>query len=485
MPETKSASFFRRKLTHRHFLTRRIIPSLLLAVAVLVAGLFVFLPKPSGSVEAASELNEAALTDAASNDSAGKVRLLKVLTRQLNAAGPASIEQDFTGIVMARRSSQLSAKTVGRVVTVNVDLGDMVSAGEKLVELDHEQIDAQRDVTQASLLAAEAQLSELEKGPRDQDIEQAEERVKELQSTLQLREANFRRTKNLLDSSAISLQEFDESRFSLDATRAQLAAAQQSLALLREGTRSEQIAAQRANVAGLQAQLRKLAADRDDQDILAPFDGLVHRRSVDEGVVVSPGQPLIDLVEVAPYEVRVGLPAELASGLTVSNLRVTCDDQLLAAKIARMAPTINESTRTREVVLEVSEASSRLVTLGSSVTVSVKTPVRSKGFWVPTRALTAGERGLWAVFIAVPEFQDTSTRGSAAASSDGLENEATSLIERRQVELLRSNGAWTEVQGPLSPHERLVVRGVHRITPGQRVIWTEENELDDQQRGSR
>lgn len=470
-----SMHFFKRFLTIRHLLTSRAL------TGMSVVALFLAVPlayqwgtqasagKPQPSADAASP------TNAASNGEPS--RLLRVVTSPIRSAGPDFLIQRYTGVVSARRTSQLAAKSVGRVEAVQGDLGDAVQVGQLLVQLDDEQLKASRAAAAAQLEEARVKLEELERGPREQDIEQAEARVAESQATLKLRQANFQRLTQLHDTSAVSQQEFDESRYELEAMEAQLESAKQALAQLYEGTRREHVERQKAVVAGLVAQLDRLDADWEDRRIVAPFSGYIQSREVDEGAVVAPGQSLVTLVEAAPYEVRVGLPPDVTAQLTESNLSVTRGDQQLTVKIDRMAPAIEQRTRTREVVLLLSDAASRVVQIGSAVNVSVRRPARSEGFWVPTTALTAGPRGLWAVFVAVPSSDAPTARGDASARPE--EDDGEYIIERRQVELLRAQGDWSAIRGPLSPEDRLVTEGVHRISPGQgvRIVTTTSSML--------
>lgn len=443
-----ASSFFGRFLTIRHFLA----PGQFLAVAC-IGVLSSFACYQLGLNSSAKDEEVEVLADPEQTNSVRHNRLLSVTTCELNAAGPDFLSQRFTGIVAARRKSQLAAKTVGRVESVLVRVGSRVAKGDVLIELDQQQLIAQRNLAVAALNAAQARLRELQAGPRAQEIEQAESRVVELQSNLKLSQANFSRLSKLRESSSISKQEFDESQFSLNAAEAQLQSATQALELLREGTRVEQIDSQLATVEGLVAQIAKIDADIGDQTIVAPFNGSIQIRLVDEGAVVSPGQALLEILEAKPYEVRVGLPQELVDDLSESNLSVLHNGQQLSASIARIAPAIQDSTRTREVVLLLSEAASESVSVGSAVSVEVRQPNQSRGFWVPTKSLTAGARGLWAVFVAI----------------ESQESQGMHVIERRQVELLRAYDGWSEVQGPVSPTDKLVIEGVHRVTPGQEV----------------
>ncbi len=188
-------SFFAIKMTSRHKLTKR---RTLLGVGALVglAVLLAYRPSPVWSVHSAFF---PALPAARSEQPrlARGPRPVRVVTVPVRAAGPASMTQRFTGIVNARRMSTLSAKSLGRVERIAVDIGDHVRPGEVLVELDRDQLAAERRVVAANGNAAQARLAELQAGPRAQDIARAESAVREAQANLELREASFRRVADL------------------------------------------------------------------------------------------------------------------------------------------------------------------------------------------------------------------------------------------------------------------------------------------------
>ncbi len=231
---------------------------------------------------------------------------------------------------------------------------------------------------------------------------------------------------------------------------------------------------QAATVTALVAQLDRIDLQLAEMRIAAPYGGHIQARHVDEGAVVAPGQPILDIVETDALEIRVGLPPELTMSLREEQIQVAASGSRLPVRIARMAPQIDQRTRTREVVLAVqsdaqpaqsvdaSPFAAGGLPVGTAVQVDIRVPVRATGQWVKTQALTAGPRGLWAVFVAVP----IDSESPASDDRDGL---ATHTIERRPVELLRSHGSWSEIRGPLNAEDALVVEGLHCVVPGQAV----------------
>jgi multidrug efflux pump subunit AcrA (membrane-fusion protein) len=219
----------------------------------------------------------------------------------------------------------------------------------------------------------------------------------------------------------------------------------------------------------LEAQLDRIDVDLADLSIKAPFAGHIQARFVDEGAVVSPGRAILELVESDVLEIHVGLPPELTSNIETRALRVSADGRILPVEVLRIAPSIDQRTRTRELVLKVDgsartpESGTPAIAVGSAVEVEVDTVAAHEGQWVRTQSLTAGPRGLWALYVAVP------LKATPVIGQGGSADVATHKIERRPVELLRNQGAWSEVRGPLESDEAIVVEGTHLVVPGQLV----------------
>ena len=479
--------FFGLKMTHRHKVT----PWLILVAFVAMAGLVgvaaylwsgespqrtpISEPTPGGT-------GDSVLPDETISEPSEVSEALTVAISPLRNLRPASVPTRFTGVVTAARTSQLSAKQLGRVEKVHVDMGDRVQSGQVVVELDDDALQAERNILAANLAAAEALLEELERGPREQEIAQSKSRVAEANANLRYREASLRRSEQLKNTQAISQQEFDESYNAFLVAEAQLETARKSLDLMEEGTRREQVVAQEAIVSGLKAQIAKVDVLLAEQRILAPFDGRIQKRFIDEGTVVNPGQSIIEIVEDDAKEIRVGLPSEIIDQVSAIDLQVSLAGKFLNAEVVRVAPAIDERTRKIEVVLRPllieneqdvvtkvsdkvgvsTEHSTSQWRIGSAVTVEVRKDDVEGGLWVPAHCLTTGTRGLWSVYLAMPK-EDDASKGFCTT-------------QRCEVEILRNAGDWVEIRGPLQGDEWLIVSGIHRLTNGI-VVRVEQQEI--------
>jgi len=366
-------------------------------------------------------------------------------------------EREYTGELVAGRSSTLGFERPGTVVSILVDEGDRIAAGQPLARLDTRTLEAQRQQLEAQRQTALAQLRELEAGPRREDIAAAAATVAEIEQQLALARLQRDRREDLYTQGAISREEFDRERYNTGALENRLTQAQSQLVELQNGTRAEQLDAQAARVNQLDASLRQIDVDLEKSVLLAPFDGTVSARSVDEGVVVASGQSVLSLVEAGPLEARVGVPPAVANALPVgSEQEVVVGDRTYPATITALLPELDTTSRTVTIVLKIPAAD---LTVGQTVRLIVAETQAAEGMWLPTTALVPGERGLWSVYVlAEPE---------SSASNEPLPN--TYTVRRREVEVIHTEGDRALVRGTLQPGEQVIPSGTHRIVPGVTV----------------
>ena len=103
-------------------------------------------------------------------------------------------------------------------------------------------------VAQAQLAEQQANLQKLLKGNRPEDIAQAIAKLRDAEYAKNQAEEDFQRNQELYNAGALALQVVNNSRTARDRAQTQVRQAEQAVALLRSGTRPEEIAAARAAV---------------------------------------------------------------------------------------------------------------------------------------------------------------------------------------------------------------------------------------------
>ncbi|MEL6321499.1 MAG: efflux transporter periplasmic adaptor subunit, partial [Cyanobacteria bacterium J06626_14] len=104
----------------------------------------------------------------------------------------------------------------------------------------------------------------------------------------------------------------------------------------------------------------------------------------------------------------------------------------------------------------------------AELTIAQATP--ESGYWVPTAALVPSDRGLWACYVLV---EDDSSLEASAEASDLNSSGSTYRVERREVEVLHTDGTQSFIRGTVESGDRMVSSGTQRLVPGQQVRWAE------------
>lgn len=387
----------------------------------------------------------------ATDDNEPQVVIQTVETALLKLACDIQQSRTYTGIITAKRSADLGFERGARLTAIHFDDGDVVQASQPIATLDIRRLESRRRELVARHNAAEALLAEFNAGPRKETIEAARAEVADLNSQLELRQRNYRRTEKLRRQNAATDQDIDTSESFLQSTEARLNAAQKRLDELEAGTRAEQVQAQQANVEQLVAMLQDVDIELDNSILKAPFTGQVAARYLDEGTVVSPGQPVVRLVEHQALEARIGLPLQVVNSLSMGDsIELSCGDIACTGMLSRMLPEIDLATRTQTVVIEIDRSQSPEVVPGQVVQTSITQQVDKQGFLLPTAALLPGVRGLWSVYAVI-------------------QDNGQDVIQRRHVEVLHTSGDQVLVQGTVAEGDRVVISGVQRLVSGQRV----------------
>ncbi|MGF1570310.1 MAG: efflux RND transporter periplasmic adaptor subunit [Nodosilinea sp.] len=384
---------------------------------------------------------------------------LAVETLTVAAVNSYDVVRPYTGEIAALRSSDLGFNRGGELVQVMVSEGDRVVAGQALAQLDTQNLQTQRRQLEAQKAEAQARLLELERGARQEDIAAAQAEVRDVESQLQLQEQQRSRREYLYDQGAISKEQLDEFAFGAATLQARLDRANSNLAQLLNGTRPEQVAAQRAVVQQLDASLADVAVNLSKSTLKAPFDGIVAARQVDEGVVVGAGQSVVRLVENEAPEARIGMPENTASRLQPGTaLTVTLGTAPYSAIVKAVLPEVDPDTRTQIVVFQLEQAALPRLNPGQTVRVEMTETIPTGGIWLPTQALTQDIRGLWSAYVLIP--MDSPTADPAAVLY---------AVQPKAVEILHQESDRVLVQGTLQAGDLIVASGVHRLVTGQQV----------------
>ena len=289
------------------------------------------------------------------------------------------------GNARANESVDISTKTSNIVTAVTFRDGERVKRGQVLVQLD----DAQ---ARADVAAAQAAVTESE--------------------------SQYNRSRELLNTQALSKSSFEQLEATLKANRARLAAA---------GARLE------------------------DTVIRAPFSGRVGLRRVSVGTLISPGDVITTLDDTSVIKLDFSVPenflASLREGLSIRASAPAFPGRTFAGKVSSIDSRVDMTTRSVVVRALLANEDGALKP-GMFLNVSLANDER-EALVIPEEALS-------------PEAE----RQYVYVVTDGK-------VSRREVRIGGRQPGTVEIIAGLTAGERVVVEGTQKVRDGASVIATE------------
>jgi len=211
----------------------------------------------------------------------------------------------------------LPAPVAEKIVRIDVREGQQVAAGASLMQLELTRTQSQLAAVQAQAQQSREALSELEAGPRSEDIAQARANLSAAQAQAADARAYYNRLLPLGRQKLVAASDVDRARAAAGNADGQVRAAQAALLELERGTRSEQVAQGRSAVAAAEAQATTQAVSLEKLNVVAPRAGRVDSLPYKLGDQAPVGSPLaILLVGDAPYA-RVYVPEPMRANVKV------------------------------------------------------------------------------------------------------------------------------------------------------------------------
>jgi len=280
------------------------------------------------------------------------------------------------GTVQARYTWEIGPVQAGRLTSLNVDVGDMVEAGQLLGEMDPIDLDDRIAAQEAAIRIAKAALDETEARARHARTEAT-------------------RYRRLLAAHGTS----EELTAAKDEELARANAAQSGARDNLERARNERDA---------------LRAQRENLSLRAPATGLVTLRHVDPGTVLMPGQSVLQLIDPETLWIDTRFDQRAAEGLAIGlPARITLrsrQGQTFAGHVFRLEPRADAVTEETLAKIRFDTTPMQLPPLGELAEVTVELPRTAAAPTIPNAALHAhaGKVGVWKLDAGKPHFQAVS-----------------------------------------------------------------------------
>lgn len=253
----------------------------------------------------------------------------------------------------------------GRITAVAVHRGDEVQPGAPLFSLEDDSQRAARDQAQAELHQAEADLADLQKGDRPEDLAVIQAQLDEARADLALSVPRLERRKKMVKGNIVGEEQLDEAQSAILKDRGTIAEYEARLTRARLPARVDKIASAEKLVEARRAQLAEAEWKLSRRQEKAPAAGRVEDVFFRMGETAESGQAVVSLLTPDKLKLRFFVPEPQLSSIAVGQkIAIGCDGcapNLTAtisfiARAAEFTPPVIYSLTRREKLVFLVEA---------------------------------------------------------------------------------------------------------------------------------
>lgn len=311
----------------------------------------------------------------------------------------------------AFEAANIFARTNGYIEKRYVDIGDRVKAGALLADITAPELDHQ--ITQALATLAQNQAT-----------------LQQTQASRDLADVTNTRDSNLVKHGWLTLQQGDNDRLTLRAQQAAVVVAQ-------------------SNIAAQEAQVRVLRQEKDYQRVVAPFDGVITQRNIDNGSLVTSGSTfMFTLMHPDVIRTQVFVPQDEAFGLgpgVDAVVRVPeIPNRTFPGKVTRIASALQPGSRTLLTEIDVPNPDGAL-SPGIYCTVELYIPRKTPSMIIPADAVVFDQNGL---HVAVVEG---------------------GIAHFKKITIARDFGTEVEVHDGVKPGDQVILNPMINLADGSKV----------------
>jgi HlyD family secretion protein len=235
----------------------------------------------------------------------------------------------------------IAARVDGRVKEIPVERGQNVPAGAVLVRIDNPETVAKDEQMKAAKVVAEAQLANVLVGTRAETIAAKKAVLERAQAALVLAQKTFDRTQTLTQQGNAPQARLDQVTDTLHEAERGVDQAKSAYDQAVNGYTKEERAIAKADVEKADADIQSVQSIIDQLVVYAPLASQVYQRNVEPGEYVSPGVPLITLIDLGDVWIHFDLREDLVKGLKVGDrfdVHIPAlDDRLVTVEVKLIA----------------------------------------------------------------------------------------------------------------------------------------------------
>lgn len=326
-------------------------------------------------------------------------------------ASDSKITVSLPATTTAFEAANIFARTNGYIEKRYVDIGDRVKAGALLADITAPELDHQ--ITQAKATLAQNQAT-----------------LRQTQASQELAQVTNARDSKLVKQGWLTLQQGDNDRLTLQAQQAAVGVAQ-------------------SNIEAQEAQIRVLGQEKAYQRVVAPFEGVITQRNIDNGSLVTSGSTfMFTLMHPDVIRTQVFVPQDQAFGVgpgVDAVVRVPeIPNRTFPGKVTRIANALQPGSRTLLTEIDVPNPDWAL-SPGIYCTVELYIPRKTPSMIIPADAVVFDQNGL---HVAVVE---------------------NGTVHLQKIAIARDFGTEVEVHDGVKPGDQVILNPMLGLADGNRV----------------
>jgi RND family efflux transporter MFP subunit len=178
--------------------------------------------------------------------------------------------------------------------------------------------------------------------------------------------------------------------------------------------------------------------------ILAPFNGLIQSRYLDEGTVINPGLPILEILDSEKVEAHIAMPLNLVNKVSLKQTYAfNLNGKPVLGTLKRLSPMSLGGSNNRLAIFEFNT----FFVPGAVINLELEIYENARGTWIPIKALSQSDGGLWSVYT-VDRFNK---------------------INKELVEVIYYEGTNAFVSGTLKNGDQVIKGGATKVIEGQLI----------------
>lgn len=251
---------------------------------------------------------------------------------------PLTVQGEFRA-----KQVQIAAKIPGTIKKLYVQEGDKVTKNETLGEIDSPTLVAKESQALAAVKAAEAQENKVNEGARREEVTALYNVYQKAVSAEQYAFKTYSRVKALHKDGVVTTQSLDEAFTQWKVLQNDVSAAKAQYEMAKTGARIQDKTAAQALKEQAQGALSEVMTLLNDTILKSPIDGEINTLVVEEGELVTPGFPVISVVDLSDvwisFYMREDLLKDIKIGTVIDvEIPAISNEQVFPVEVKKIAP---------------------------------------------------------------------------------------------------------------------------------------------------